>query len=60
MPPNEVFEVLENDRKSGTLEHSVTSSAVRYLASLEHSGYMEQVHPDGNESHAINGLVPMV
>lgn len=45
---NEVFESLENDRKSGTLHNIVTSCAVRYQASLEHPGYLERIDPDEN------------
>jgi hypothetical protein len=46
--PGEIFEVLENDRKDGTLQNTITSSAFRYQASLEHLGYLEQIEPDGN------------
>jgi hypothetical protein len=46
--PDEVFEALENDRKDGTLHSTVTSSAVKYQASLEHPGYLEQIDSDGN------------
>ncbi len=46
--PDEVFETLENDRKAGTLHNAVTSSAIKYQASLEHPDYLEQVDPNGN------------
>ncbi len=65
--PNEVFEALEKDREAGTLNSAVTSSAVRYQASLEHSGYLEQIDPNGNittgqfehgQFITLNGSIP--
>ncbi len=64
---DDVFEELENDRKAGTLHSTVTSSAVRYQASLEHSGYLEQIDPNGNittgqfehgQFIVLNGSIP--
>ncbi len=46
--PDDVFDALENDRKEGILHNTVTSSAVRYQASLEHPGYLEQIDANGN------------
>jgi hypothetical protein len=46
--PDKVFEALENDRKAGALQNTVTNSVVKYQASLEHSGYLEQIDPDEN------------
>ncbi len=46
--PDDVFDALEKDRKARTLQNTVTSSAVRYQASLEHPGYLEQIDPNGN------------
>ncbi|RLA41788.1 MAG: hypothetical protein DRR06_15460 [Gammaproteobacteria bacterium] len=46
--PDNVFQVLENDRDKGVLSSTVTSSAIRYQASTEHPGYLEKIDPNGN------------
>ncbi len=43
-----VFQALESAREAGTLSSTVTSSAIRYQASIEHPGYLEQI--DVNEN----------
>lgn len=45
--PDEVFASLERDRASGSLASSVTSSSVRYQASINHPGQLEQISADG-------------
>lgn len=45
--PDEVFRSLESERDSGLLAEAVTSSAVKYQASLTHPGYLEQLDQDG-------------
>ncbi len=46
--PDEVFQSLENDRKAGTLSDAVTSSVIRYQASLKHPGYLERIDKNGD------------
>ena len=46
--PDAVFQSLEQDRKTGKLQSIVTSSAVRYQASIKHPGYLERIDPNGN------------
>lgn len=45
--PDEIFQSLEAERTSGILPQTVTSSPIKYQASLAHPGYLEQIHPDG-------------
>ena len=42
-----VFATLDGNRDSGALSEAVSSASVRYQASVEHPGMLEQVHPDG-------------
>ncbi|PHS70328.1 MAG: hypothetical protein COB23_04225 [Methylophaga sp.] len=46
--PESVFETLENDRKSGLLQNSVTSAKIRYQASVKYPSYLEQIDLNGN------------
>lgn len=46
--PDNVFQSLETDRKSGILKNTVTNSALSYQASTKHQGYLEQIDPSGN------------
>ena len=43
----DVFAALEADRESGTLAVSVTTAPVRYQASTEYPGLLEQISADG-------------
>lgn len=45
--PDDVFKSLENNRKSGVLQESVTNSGVRYQASNNQLGYLERIDKDG-------------
>ena len=45
--PEEVFSDLEHDRTAGKLAASVTTSSVRYQASIRYPGQLEQLLPDG-------------
>ncbi len=45
--PENVFQSLEDDRKSGGLKNTVATNVIRYQASLKHLGYLEQVDPNG-------------
>ena len=45
--PEDVFLSLENERQKGTLSPNITSSAIRYQASLTHRGYLERVDQNG-------------
>ena len=46
--PNDVFNALEQDRKTGALRNSVVSAAVSYQASTKHLGCLERIDSDGN------------
>ncbi|KAF3979586.1 MAG: hypothetical protein HFP76_06610 [Methylococcales symbiont of Iophon sp. n. MRB-2018] len=46
--PAVVFQALEDNRKAGTLQKSVTSSTVRYQASTTQLGCLEQIDSNGN------------
>ena len=46
--PDDVFALLERDRAAGRLSALVTSSSVRYQASLTHPGQLERIDADGN------------
>ena len=55
--PDDVFQSLEAERETGNLPNNITSSTVRYQASLEHPGYLEQIDQN-NEIHIgrfVNG-----
>jgi len=43
-----VFQTLENDRESALLSVAVTTSTVRYQASLKQLGYLERIDSDNN------------
>lgn len=43
-----VFAQLARQRASGELAQQVTASPVRYQASSQHPGRLEQIHPDGS------------
>jgi len=45
--PDEVFESLEEDRRTGSLYQITSNSTVRYQVSESHPGYLEQIKPDG-------------
>lgn len=45
--PDAVFRALESDRQRGTLPSAVSSSPIRYQASRQHPGYLEQIASDG-------------
>jgi hypothetical protein len=47
--PRDVFNSLENKRKSGDLAEKVTSSAVYYEASLSQQGLLDRVNSDTGE-----------
>lgn len=47
--PGDVFNSLENKRKSGNLAEKVTSSAVYYEASLSQQGLLDRVNSDTGE-----------
>ncbi|MEH6651136.1 MAG: hypothetical protein V7707_14010 [Motiliproteus sp.] len=50
LDPEDVFQSLEQERESGELAQSVTSSKVRYQASTTHSGMLERIEADGNRT----------
>ena len=43
-----VFQTLDNDRKSGLLQTTVTAAKLRYQASAKHPSYLEQIDLNGN------------
>lgn len=45
--PDLVFAALERDKDSGALSEAIAAGSVRYQASEEKPGMLEQVHPDG-------------
>jgi hypothetical protein len=45
--PDKLFDALENDRVTGCLQDDITSSALRYQASVQYPGMLEQIAPDG-------------
>lgn len=46
--PDAVFSALEIERRRGTLAPSVIGNALRYQASKQYPGYLEQIGADGN------------
>jgi hypothetical protein len=45
--PEAVFTALENERKSGALTDSVSSSTFRYQAASSNPGQLERISPEG-------------
>lgn len=45
--PEEIFETLDHQRDDGTLQHSVTTSQLRYQASLTQPGLLERIDQNG-------------
>ncbi|MFC6673262.1 TA system antitoxin ParD family protein [Marinobacterium aestuariivivens] len=45
--PDALFATLDQQRRSGALQEAIASGSLRYQASREHTGLLEQVHPDG-------------
>lgn len=45
--PDEVFLSLEEQRKSGSLQRSVTNCPIRYQASQSQPGMLEHIDPQG-------------
>ena len=45
--PDDVFAALARDRHSGALSEAIAVNAIRYQASANQPGLLEQVHPDG-------------
>ncbi|SMG67230.1 conserved hypothetical protein [methanotrophic bacterial endosymbiont of Bathymodiolus sp.] len=45
--PDTVFSALEEDRHSGLLAETITTSPVRYQASLSYPGQLEKITTDG-------------
>jgi len=48
--PTDVFNQLERQRESGELSHKVTSTSLKYQASKEYPGLLEQVDSEGNHT----------
>jgi len=46
--PDAVFDTLDRKRESGALQEAITGGNIRYQASRQHPGFLEEVHPDGN------------
>lgn len=46
--PDAVFELLEEQRKNGTLSKRVTTTAHRYQISAKQPGYLDRVDQQGN------------
>lgn len=45
--PDSLFEAIEDDRAAGCLQDNITSSSVRYQASSNFPGLLEQIASDG-------------
>lgn len=45
--PDEVFESLNLDSKSGVLSRNIAGGSIRYQVSLSHNGYIEKVLANG-------------
>jgi len=45
--PDAVFQSLENERKEGILQNTISANSVKYQASMQHLGYLEQIDPNG-------------
>jgi len=45
--PDSLFDALEDDRVTGSLQNDVTSSTLRYQASTQYLGMLEQIASDG-------------
>ena len=46
--PEQAFAALEQQRRSGQLSQSVTGASLRYQASWEQPGLLEEIHPNGS------------
>ncbi len=46
--PDDVFQTLDQERESGALSSTVTTSAIKYQASRTHPGYLEQIDSSGH------------
>lgn len=46
--PDSLFDALEDDRVSGSLQDNITSSSVKYQASSQYPGMLEQIAADGS------------
>ena len=44
---DKVFQTLEQDRKAGLLQSTVTNSIRKYQVSAKHLGYLEKIDSDG-------------
>lgn len=45
--PDSLFDSLEDDRVTGSLQDNITSSSLRYQASTQYPGMLEQIASDG-------------
>ncbi|WP_292950521.1 MULTISPECIES: hypothetical protein [unclassified Neptuniibacter] len=45
--PDSLFDSLEDDRATGSLQENITSSSLRYQASTQYLGMLEQISSDG-------------
>jgi hypothetical protein len=45
--PDRLFDILEDDRVAGCLQDNITSSSLRYQASAQYPGMLEQIALDG-------------
>jgi len=45
--PDAVFQSLENEREEGILQNTITTNTVKYQASTQHLGYLEQIDLNG-------------
>ncbi|MDO6514377.1 hypothetical protein [Neptuniibacter sp. 2_MG-2023] len=45
--PDRLFDILEDDRVAGCLQDNITSSSLRYQASAQYLGMLEQIALDG-------------
>lgn len=46
--PDQVFANLNQQRQSGQLVNTINTGNVRYQASVQHPGFLEQINPDGS------------
>ncbi|WP_067864767.1 TA system antitoxin ParD family protein [Neptuniibacter marinus] len=45
--PDRLFDILEDDRVAGCLQDNITSSSLKYQASAQYPGMLEQIALDG-------------
>jgi hypothetical protein len=45
--PDAVFQSLENEREEGVLQSTISTNSVKYQASTQHLGYLEQIDLNG-------------